>query len=107
MNFVEIEMVKGQAFDLKEIAPDEASKPACLHLSIPDDSRIYSLKDLLSVLSLKYTQLKTEVLDRKTGLLKGDTVIIINGTNMDLLHGLDTSINVGDHVTLIRFASGG
>jgi hypothetical protein len=26
---------------------------------------------------------------------------------MDLLHGLDTSIKVGDIVTLIRFASGG
>ena len=107
MNFVEIKMVKGQSFALKELSSDKASKPACLHLSIPDDSRLYSLRDLLSVLSLEYVQLKTEILDRQTGLVKGDTVIIINGTNMDLLHGLDTSINVGDDVILIRFASGG
>jgi molybdopterin converting factor small subunit len=107
MNFVEIKTVKGQAFALEELSSDSVSIPACLHLSIPDDSRIYSLRDLLSVIASKYTQLKTEILDRQTGLIKGDTVIIINGTNMDLLHGLDTSIKVGDNVTLIRFASGG
>jgi molybdopterin converting factor small subunit len=107
MNFVEIEVVKGQAFALKELSSDDASKPASLRLSTPDDSRIYSLRDLLSVLSLEYMQIEKEILDRQTGLLKGDTVIIVNGTNMDLLHGLDTSIKVGDIVTLIRFASGG
>jgi molybdopterin converting factor small subunit len=107
MNFVEIEVVKGQAFALKELSSDDASQPASLRLSTPDDSRIYSLRDLLSVLSLEYMQIEKEILDRQTGSLKGDTVIIVNGTNMDLLHGLDTSIKVGDIVTLIRFASGG
>ncbi len=107
MNFVEIEMVKGRTFALTELSSDEATKPASLRLSTPDDSPIYSLRDLLSVLSLEYIQLKKEILDRQTGLIKGDTVIIVNGTNMDLLHGLDTSIQVGDVVTLIRFASGG
>ncbi len=107
MNFVEIEMVKGRTFALTELSSDEATKPASLRLSTPDDSQIYSLRDLLSVLSLEYMQLEKEILDRKTGLIKGDTVIIVNGTNMDLLHGLDTSIKVGDNVSLIRFLSGG
>jgi len=107
MNFIEIEVVKGQAFALKELSSDETTKPASLRLSTPDDSRIYSLRDLLSVLSLEYMQLEKEILDRQTGFIKGDTVIIVNGTNMDLLHSLDTSIKVGDVVTLVRFASGG
>lgn len=107
MNFVEIEVVKGEAFALKELSSNEASKPANLRLSTPDDSRTYSLRDLLSVLSLKYMQIEKEILDRQTGSIKGDTVIIVNGTNIDLFHGLDTSIKVGDIVTLIRFASGG
>lgn len=107
MNFVGIEVVKGQAFTLKKLSSDEASKPAGFRLSTPADFRTYSLRDLISVLSSEYMQLEKEILDRQTGLLKGDTVIIVNGTNMDLLHGLDTSIKVGDNVTLIRFASGG
>ena len=107
MNFVEIEVVKGQVFALKKISSDEANKPASFRLSTPDDSRIYSLRDLLSMLSLEYIQIEREILDRQTGLIKGDTVIIVNGTNMDLLNSLHTSIKAGDNVTLIRFASGG
>ena len=81
--------------------------PSRLRLCIPDDSQVYTLRDLVSELSSNYKQLEELILHRKTGRLKGNTLIILNGTHADLLRGLDTPIEVGDHVVLLPFLAGG
>jgi molybdopterin converting factor small subunit len=51
--------------------------------------------------------LKKLILDEKTSKIKGNTLIIINGTHMDLLGGLDTPVKVGDNLILVPFLAGG
>ncbi|GAF92592.1 unnamed protein product, partial [marine sediment metagenome] len=58
-------------------------------------------------LSSGYEQLEKVIWDRKTRRLLGNTLIILNGTHIDLLAGLDTTIKVGDRVTLLPFIAGG
>jgi len=73
----------------------------------PDDSRVYTLRDLVSALSSKDKHLEELILDRKTGRIRGNTVILLNGTNMDVLSGLDTPLKVGDRVAVVPFLAGG
>jgi len=77
-------------------------KTAANYLSI-SRSLLYQWIDKGRISALK---INTRILIDGGPPSASDTVII-NGTNMDLIHGLDTSIEAGDHVTLIRFASGG
>ena len=104
---LEIEVIAGSAFGLEIPFSDRNSIPSRLRLCIPDDSRAYTLRNLLSELSSGYEQLEKVIWDRKTRRLLGNTLIILNGTHIDLLAGLDTTIKVGDRVTLLPFIAGG
>ena len=104
---LEIEVIGGSAFGLEKLPSGSAATLSRLRLCIPDDSRVYMLRDLISALSSKDKHLEELILDRKTGRIKGNTVILINGTNMDLLSGLDTPLKVGDRVAVVPFLAGG
>jgi molybdopterin converting factor small subunit len=104
---LEIEVIGGSAFGFEKLPSGSAAKLSRLRLCIPDDSRVYMLRDLISALSSKDKHLEELILDRKTGRIKGNTVILMNGTNMDLLSGLDTPLKVGDHVAVVPFLAGG
>ena len=107
MSSLEIEVIAGPTFGLKKVSSDSTAMPSRLCLYIPDDSHVYTLRDLVSALSSKDKHLEELILDRKTGRIKGNTVILINGTNMDLLSGLDTPLKVGDRVAVVPFLAGG
>ncbi len=104
---LEIEMIAGAAFGLEGPSSDGSAMPSRLCLCIPDDSQVYTIRNLVSELSSNYQQLEKLILDRKTGRLKGNALIILNGTHMDLLSGLDTPIKVDDRVVLLPFIAGG
>jgi molybdopterin converting factor small subunit len=104
---LEIEMIAGAAFGLEGPSSGGSSMPSPLRLCIPDDSQVYTIRNLVSELSSNYQQLEKLILDRKTGRLKGNALIILNGTHMDLLRGLDTPIKVDDRVVLLPFMVGG
>lgn len=106
-NSLEIEVISGSVFGFKGVSSDEVEIPSFLSLQIPDNAQIYTLRDLLRELSPAYALLKKLILDNKTGRLKGNTLIILNETHVDLLGGLDTPLKVGDNLVLIPFLAGG
>ncbi len=107
MSSLEIEVIGGSAFGLEKLSSGGGAIPSRLRLCIPDDSRVYTLRDLISALSSNDKQLEKLILDRETGRVKGNTVILLNGTNMDLFSGLNTPLKVGDHVAVVPFVDGG
>ncbi len=107
MSSLEIEVVAGMALGLEKLSSGGATIPSRLRFCIPDDSGVYALRDLISALSSKDTRLEELILDHKTGRIRGNTVILLNGTNMDLLSGLETPLKVGDRVAVVPFVDGG
>ena len=106
-NSLEIEVISGSVFGFKGVSSDEAEIPSFLSLQVPNNAQIYTLRDLLRELSSAHALLGKLILDDKTGRLKGNTLIILNGTHLDLLGGLDTPLKVGDNLELIPFLAGG
>lgn len=104
---LEIEVIGGSAFGLEKLPSGSAATLPRLRLCIPDDSHVYTLRDLVSALSSKDRRLEELILDRDTGRVGGNTVILLNGTNMDLLSGLDTPLKVGDRVAVVPLLAGG
>ena len=107
MSSLEIEVIGGSAFGLEKLSSEGGAMPSRLRFCIPDDTPVHTLRDLISALSSYDKQLGNLILDHETGRVKGNTVILINGTNMDLLSGLDTPLKVGDHVAVVPFLAGG
>jgi molybdopterin converting factor small subunit len=106
-SFLEIKVISGSVFGLKRVSSDEAELPSLLFLQLPDNAQIYTIRDLVKELSSAHGLLKKLILDEKTSKIKGNTLIIINGTHMDLLGGLDTPVKVGDNLILTPFLAGG
>ena len=104
---LEIEVIAGSAFGIERPCSDGTAISFRLHLCVPDDSQVYTLRNLVSELSSNDKQLEELILERKTGRLKGNSLIILNGTHADLLKGLDSPIKVGDRVVLLPFIAGG
>ncbi len=100
-------MIAGLAFGIERPCSDGTAMSPGLHLCVPDEPQAYTLRNLVSELSSNDKQLEELILDRKTGRLKGNSLIILNGTHADLLKGLDTPIKAGDRVVLLSFIAGG
>jgi molybdopterin converting factor small subunit len=47
------------------------------------------------------------ILHKETGKLKGNAMLVLNGTHSDLLEGMDTLLKNGDRLLLIPYLSGG
>ncbi|UCE39351.1 MAG: MoaD/ThiS family protein [Thermoplasmata archaeon] len=104
-NYLEIEMIPGSIFGFEE---QSAENPYhCLRLCIPEESGSYTLRDVLSELVAGDEQLENLILDRKSGRLKGNALIILNEVHSDLLDGLDTKVKVGDRLVLLYTLAGG
>jgi molybdopterin converting factor small subunit len=106
-SFLEIKVISGSVFGLKRVSSDETELPSLLSLQLPDNAQIYTIRDLVKELSSAHGLLKKLILDEKSSRVKGNIQIIINGTHMDLLGGLDTPIKVGDNLIVIPFLAGG
>ncbi|ABL88123.1 molybdopterin synthase subunit MoaD [Pyrobaculum islandicum DSM 4184] len=72
-------------------------------LDVPDG---ISIKELISLLSMRYRNLETEILD-ETGNLKPMYNILVNGRAIEWLNGLATKLKDGDEVVFIPPAAGG
>jgi len=107
MNSLEIEVIAGSTFGLEKLSSESAAMPSRLCLCLPNNSQAYTLRDLISALSSTDKRLEKLILDHKTRRIKGNTVILLNGTNMDLFSGLDTPLKADDRVTVIPFLAGG
>jgi molybdopterin converting factor small subunit len=105
--WIDIEVIAGDGFRLEKVSATQQHIPNELHLHVPDVSRVYTVRDLVSELSANYGKLGNIIQNGKTGRLKGNALIILNGTHIDLLNGLDTPIHVGDRIELIPIIAGG
>jgi len=103
----EIEVIAGSNLGFERASIRENTIPSLLRFCIPDDSQVYTLRSILSEIHIIDKQLEELILDRKTGRLRGNTVIILNGTHVDLHRGLETSIKVGDRLTVVPLIDGG
>lgn len=74
-----------------------------MELDVPDG---ISIKELISLLSMRYRNLETEILD-ETGNLKPMYNILVNGRAIEWLNGLATKLKDGDEVVFIPPAAGG
>ncbi|NIO04591.1 MAG: hypothetical protein GTN74_08245 [Proteobacteria bacterium] len=106
MSILEIDISVGPVFGLEKRSPDRTEGPRHLKLSIPNASQVYTVRKLVSELS-NHEHLAEMFLDGKARALKGNAIILLNGTHIDLLSGLDTQIRVGDRLVLIPFIDGG
>jgi molybdopterin converting factor small subunit len=102
-----IEVITGVDFGLEKASSNQQDMPDQLRFHVPDDSKDYTVRDLVSELSANYEKLGNLILNGKTGRLKGNALIILSGTHIDLLNGLDTPIKVGDRLELIPIIAGG
>jgi molybdopterin converting factor small subunit len=105
--WIDIEVIAGAGFRLEKASANQQDIPNELRLHVPDVSRVYTVRDLVSELSANYEKLGNLIRNGKTDRLKGNALIILNGTHIDLLNGLDTPIKVSDRLELIPIIAGG
>jgi len=106
-SLIEIKIVAGSNLGLLKDSAEEKRIPSHLQLSVPDNSNVYTLRELLLNLSTHYEQIFELVLDRKSGRIKGNVALILNETHIDLLSGLDTQIRPGDQLFIVPYLTGG
>lgn len=106
-NTIEIEIVAGSNFGLLEGPCGETSIPSHLQFNVPDNSNIYTLREVLLNLSTHYGEILELVLDEKSGRIWGNVSIILNETHVHLLEGLDTHIRPGDRLLIFPYLTGG
>jgi molybdopterin converting factor small subunit len=106
-SLIEIKIVAGSNFKLLKDASEQKHIPSHLQLSVPDNSNVYTLRELLLNLSTYYEQIHELILDRKSGRIKGNVSFILNETHIDLLSGLDTQIRPGDQLFIFPYLAGG
>lgn len=105
--FIEIEVVAGSTIAFQRFFSQTKNAPLPLRFSIPEDTQVYTLRTLISEISTLGKTLEDQILDRETGRLKGNTMIALNGTLVDLLGGLDAPLKPGDQIILVPFVDGG
>jgi molybdopterin converting factor small subunit len=105
--WIDIEVVPGADFGFEKASSDQTETPDQLRLHLPNNSKVYTVRYLILMLSANYEKLANLIRNGKTGRLKGNALIIVNGTHIDLLNGLDTPIHVGDRIELIPIIAGG
>jgi molybdopterin converting factor small subunit len=105
--YLEIEVIGGSSLGFEKASSKGKSLPSRLRFHVPRDDNIYTLRHFISELSSCDRQLGALILDTKTGRLKGNSLVVINGIHLDLLHGLDTPIKKGDRLVLVPFLAGG
>lgn len=67
-----------------------------------------SIADLLMLLSEKYGEpFKKAIYESKSGDVKSNYIITVNGYLLNQLKGLETKLKHDDHVTLLPIVSGG
>ncbi len=106
-SIIEIEIVAGSNFGLLKGPSEEKSIPSHLQFTIPDNSNVYTLRELLLNLSTHYEEIFELVLDKKSGRIKGNVSFILNETHIDLLSGLDTQLRPGDRLFIFPYLTGG
>ncbi len=104
---IEIKIVAGSNFGLLKGSSEEKTIPSHLQFTIPDNSTVYTLRELLLNLSTHYEGILELVLDKKSGRIKGNVSFILNETHIDLLSGLDTQIRPGDQLFIFPYLTGG
>ena len=102
---LEILFVRGSPFGVSADSKDP-NAPFPIHFFIPNDD-VYSLRSVISELVAFNKRLGELILDKETGILKGNTMLVLNGTHTDLLAGMDTLIKSGDRLLLIPYLAGG
>ena len=105
--WIDINVITGSTFGFEKASSNQKEMPDQLRLHLPNDSRVYTVRDLILELSANYEKFGNLIRNGKTGRLKGNALIILNGTHIDLLNGLDTPINIGDRLELIPIIAGG
>lgn len=105
--WIDVEVIPGASFGLERPSSNHTDPPDQLRLHVPDDSKLYTVRDLVSLLSANYEKLGNLILNGKPGRLKGNAVIVLNGRHIDLQSGLDTPLRAGDPLELIPVISGG
>jgi molybdopterin converting factor small subunit len=106
-NTFEITIIEGSSFGPKIGSSEEKSIPSHLQFNVPDNSNVYTIRELLSNLSIHYEQIFELVLDKKSGRIKGNVACILNETHIDLLSGLDTQLRPGDRLFIFPYLTGG
>ena len=106
-SLIEIKIVEGSNFGLLKDSPEGEHIPSHLKFSVPDNSNVYTLRELLLNLSTHFAQIFELVLDKKSGRIKGNVSFILNETHIDLLSGLDTQIRPGDQLFIFPYLTGG
>jgi molybdopterin converting factor small subunit len=96
--------MRGTPFGISADSID-ADVPFPIHFCVPDD--VYSLQSVIKELTSFNEYLNKVILDKKTGTLKGNAMLVLNGTHTDLLAGMDTLIKSGDQLLLIPYLAGG
>lgn len=66
-----------------------------------------SVEILLNQLIDRYPSINGTIVDPKSGRLHDHVVIIVNGIVLDLVGGLQTSLNDGDMIYILPFITGG
>jgi MoaD family protein len=66
-----------------------------------------TINDVLNILADRYGKDFWEIVFNKNGQLSGNTKILLNGTYIDYIDGLDSSISDGDSIYLFPAIGGG
>lgn len=104
---IEIEIVAGSAPGFETPSKKEAVPPSPLRFSIPEEAQGYPLRKLIEQIPAIDRRLHTVILDPDAGRLRWNAIVVLNGTHVDLLRGLDTPVRVGDRLLLVPFMDGG
>ncbi len=104
-SFIKILFVRGTQIGIS-VDSRGADAPFPIHFYIPDDD-VYSLRSVIKELAAFNERLRELILDEETGTLKGNAMLVLNGTHTDLLAGMDTLIKSGDRLLLIPYLAGG
>lgn len=105
--FLEIEVIEGSHLGFERLPSKGETICSRICFFLPHDSEVYTLRALVSEISRYNRKLGELILDPKTGRLKGNTMIVLNGTHVDLLRGPETPIKAGDRLVLVPFVDGG
>jgi len=104
-SFLEIIIVSGSPAGISQRS-QEPGAPSPINFLVSVDG-IYSIRDVINVLSASDDKLKALILDQESERLKGNALVVVNGVHFDLLQGMDTPIKAGDVIRLIPFLFGG
>jgi len=66
-----------------------------------------TISDVLNILADRYGKDFREIVFNKNGQLSGNTKILLNGTYIDYIDGLDSSVSDGDAIYLFPAIGGG